>query len=251
MTPAPTMHDLIETVRTDAGTDDPLVLLATASATVAKIADATDAVLGHFVDQCRLRGHSWTEISASLGVTKQAAHKRFAFDVTFERVTARAREALDESAKAAQRLGHPYVGTEHLLLGLLVDPASLAAKVLTEMGVTREAVEAAIALRTGTQVAAAGDPPLTPLAKDAVGRALREALTLGHNYIGTEHILLALLDDTEGTAAAILTSLGVTLDRVRARVIQVLSELVTARTATAPPQASAAPRRASAPRKRG
>lgn len=79
MTPAPTLQELIETVQRDAPSADLLDLLATASSTVARLEEVGDAVLGHFVDRCRRHGHSWTEISAALGVSKQAAHKRFSF----------------------------------------------------------------------------------------------------------------------------------------------------------------------------
>jgi hypothetical protein len=220
------MAELIATVRADAETDDPLALLATASATIATLTETGDAVLGHFVDQCRLNGHSWTEISGSLGVTKQAAHKRFTFEPTLERFTARARAALDESGEAAMRLGHGYVGTEHMLLGLLVDPEGLAAKVLTELNVTAAGVEAAIVAHTPATDIHITTPPFTPLARDAVARTVREAIGLGHNYVGTEHILLALMDDSDGMAASILTSLGVTLEPVRARVVELLAGYV-------------------------
>ncbi|HZI37104.1 MAG TPA: hypothetical protein VFF24_02265, partial [Acidimicrobiia bacterium] len=116
MTPAPTLQGLIETVEADAASADPLDLLATASSTVAQLAEVGDAVLGHFVDRCRRNGHSWTEISGALGVTKQAAHKRFSFTApTLERFTERARRAVDAAAVAARDLRHNFVGTEHLL----------------------------------------------------------------------------------------------------------------------------------------
>src|SRR5882724_2278502 len=86
MTPAPTLQELIQTVERDAASSDVLDLLATASSTVAQLEEVGDAVLGHFVDRCRRQGHSWTEISGALGVSKQAAHKRFSFPApTLER----------------------------------------------------------------------------------------------------------------------------------------------------------------------
>src|SRR5215470_5654682 len=112
MTPGPTIDQLIATVRTDAGSSDPLEQLATASRTVAELEEVADAALSHFVDQCRRSGRSWSDISKALGVTKQAAHKRFSLTSapTFERFTPRARAVLAGSRTEAQRLGHPYVG---------------------------------------------------------------------------------------------------------------------------------------------
>src|SRR6266550_1738741 len=128
MTPAPGLQELIETVERDAPGQDLLDLLATASATVSQLEEAGDALLGHYVDRCRGHGHSWSEISTALGVTKQAAHKRFSFPApTLERVTERARRTIDAAAGAARSMGHNYVGTEHLLLGLFAEPEGLAA----------------------------------------------------------------------------------------------------------------------------
>src|SRR5471032_979280 len=116
MTPAPGLQDLIETVRADASSGDPLEQLAVASTTVAELEAVGDAVLSHFVDQCRRNGRSWSEISAALGVSKQAAHKRFSLaTASLERWTPRAQSALRAAAGEARQLGHGYVGTEHLL----------------------------------------------------------------------------------------------------------------------------------------
>src|SRR5262245_30869963 len=143
MTPAPSLQELIETVERDTQSSASLDLLATASSTVAQLEEVGDAVLGHFVDRCRRNGHSWTEISTALGVSKQAAHKRFTFPApTLERFTPRARGAVDAATKAARSLGHDFVGTEHLLLGLFAEPQGLAALALAEAGVDRAAVEA-------------------------------------------------------------------------------------------------------------
>ena len=143
MTPGPTLQELITTVRSDAASPDPLDQLATASRTVAELVDVGDAVLGHFVDQCRRSGRSWSEISGALGVTKQAAHKRFSIALapTLERMTERARSALRAAVEDARSLGHNYVGTEHILLGLYEPARGLAAQILSEAGITRAEVE--------------------------------------------------------------------------------------------------------------
>jgi hypothetical protein len=228
MTPAPTLQELIETVERDAASADPLDLLASASSTVAQLEEVGDAVLGHFVDRCRRHGHSWTEISSALGVSKQAAHKRFSLPApTLERFTDRARRALDAAAKAALGLGHNFVGTEHLLLGLFAQPEGLAARVLAEVGVDREAVEAKV-----LEVVPRGSEPLldnplyTPRAAMALQGALEEALRLGHNYIGTEHILLSLVRDPHALSARALSDLGVSLESTRTRVVEMVNQIM-------------------------
>jgi hypothetical protein len=231
MTPAPTLQELIDTVERDAPGSGPLDLLATASSTVAQLEEVGDAVLGHFVDRCRRNGHSWTEISAALGVSKQAAHKRFSFPApTLERVTDRARRAIDAATVAARALGHNHVGTEHLLLGLFAEPDGLAARALAEAGVDRAAVEA----RVLESVPRGGEPrlenpPYTPRASLALQGALEEALRLAHNYIGTEHILLGLLRDRDGLAARVLGDLGVRPEEIRSRLVDMVDAIARAR----------------------
>src|SRR6204780_5417786 len=133
MTPAPTLQELIDGVRADSSDDDVLTQLSQASKTVGDLEQTGDALLGHFVDQCRRSGRSWSEISGALGVSKQAAHKRFTFDVpVFERFTDRARAVLEQSEVEAHGLGHGFVGTEHLLLALFESFDGVAAKVLAE-----------------------------------------------------------------------------------------------------------------------
>jgi hypothetical protein len=227
MTPAPTLQELIETVERDAPSSELLDLLATASSTVAQLEEVGDAVLGHFVDRCRRNGHSWTEISSALGVTKQAAHKRFSFpSPTLERFTERARRAVDGAAKAALDLGHNFVGTEHLLLGLFTQPEGLAARALAEAGIDREAVETKV-----LEVIPRGSEPLldnplyTPRASLALQAALGEALRLGHNYIGTEHILLGLVRDRDALSARALSELGVSAEWIRTRLVDMVNAI--------------------------
>ena len=231
MTPAPTLQDLIETVERDASGAGLLDQLATASATVAQLEEVGDAVLGHFVDRCRRNGHSWTEISSALGVSKQAAHKRFTFPApTLERFTPRARTAVNGAAAAARALGHNYVGPEHILLGLFADPQSLAALVLAEAGVERGTVEASVldAIPRGSEPLL-DNPPYIPQASLALQGALGEALRLGHNYIGTEHILLGVMRDRDTLAVRILGDLGVSPEWVRTRLVDMVTALAEGR----------------------
>ena len=224
MAPAPELKELIRTVEVDAAAPEPLRQLAMASQTAAELTETSDALVGHFVDRCRKAGHSWAEISGALGVTKQAAHKRFSWATpALERFTARAREAVDAATDAAKALDQPYVGTEHVLLGLFEPEGSIALAILEEAGLTRDGVEAALLARIPRGAGAPGEPPLTPRAASALAGALSEALALGHNYIGTEHILLGLFREPEGVAYLLLEEAGVTHDACRAKVLEMLS----------------------------
>jgi len=223
MTPGPTLQELIDGVRADVPADDPLLQLSQASKTVTDLEQTTDALLGHFVDQCRRGGHSWSEISGALGVSKQAAHKRFSFDVpTFERFTERARIVLTQAEEEARNLGHGFVGTEHLLLALFESPDGLAARVLGETGITRSMAETQILAQvTRGSGSEEGKLPYTPRAKAAVRNAVGEAVKLGHSYVGTEHLLLGLFLDPDAIAARVLMGLGADYDQLRVRITEV------------------------------
>jgi hypothetical protein len=225
MTPAPTMTEIIDAIRADSASADPLDQLVTAAEMVAAISEVSDSALGFFVDQCRRNGRSWAEISGALGVTKQAAHKRFtATEPTAELLTALAQGGLFAAGQEAIRLGHNYVGTEHLLLGLLDSKRGIACQVLNDRGVVRKTVRERIAAIVPPVPGHLSTPgPYTPRATQCLTRATSEALTLGHNYVGTEHLLLAVSADADGLAAQILTALGTTHDDLRAAVIAKLS----------------------------
>ncbi len=261
MTPPPTLQQLIDTVRQDAGSDQSLDQLITAAATAAQLEETTDALLGHFVDRCRRDGRSWTEISTALGVTKQAVHKRFASALaahivaatpspTFERFTDRARHVIAASRQAAVSLGADAVGTEHLLLALFAEPEGIAGRTLAAMNLTEDNVRAAlVAARpqdhdhdddsggqpaagqpAGEQLAtehaghAANSPPYDEDAKCAMRDALTVALEFSHNYIGTEHLLLGLYRNANSTAAWILGEAGALESTARAHVIDLLRQ---------------------------
>ncbi|HYL53815.1 MAG TPA: Clp protease N-terminal domain-containing protein [Acidimicrobiia bacterium] len=228
MAPPPTLQDLIELAERDAETSAPLDQLTAAATTVAHLERVGDAVLSHFVDRARVSGHSWSEISGALGVTKQAAHKRFSFPApaapALERFTPRARRVLEHAETTAQALRHNYIGTEHLLLALFDEPEGIGAKVLVELGADREAVAREVLQRTTRGTAATtATVPMTPRATAVLAAAVGQALELGHNYVGTEHLLLGLFSDTEGMAAQVLATLGVDRQQVRGRIIEMLA----------------------------
>jgi ATP-dependent Clp protease ATP-binding subunit ClpC len=142
----------------------------------------------------------------------------------FERFTDRARRVVVLAQEEARLLNHNYIGTEHILLGLIHEGEGVAAKALESLGISLEAVRAQVEEIIGHGGSApSGHIPFTPRAKKVLELSLREALQLGHNYIGTEHILLGLIREGEGVAAQVLVKLGADLSRVRQQVIQLLS----------------------------
>jgi Clp amino terminal domain, pathogenicity island component len=141
----------------------------------------------------------------------------------FERFTDRARRVVVLAQEEARMLNHNYVGTEHILLGLIHEGEGVAAKALESLGISLEAVRQQVEEIIGQgQQALSGHIPFTPRAKKVLELSLREAQQLGHNYIGTEHILLGLIREGEGVAAQVLVKLGADLNRVRQQVIQLL-----------------------------
>ena len=141
----------------------------------------------------------------------------------FERFTDRARQVVVLAQEEARMLNHNYIGTEHILLGLIHEGEGVAAKALESLGISLEAVRQQVEEIIGQgQQAPSGHIPFTPRAKKVLELSLREALQLGHNYIGTEHILLGLIREGEGVAAQVLVRLGADLNRVRQQVIQLL-----------------------------
>jgi ATP-dependent Clp protease ATP-binding subunit ClpA len=141
----------------------------------------------------------------------------------FERFTDRARQAVELAHDEAMRLDHSYIGTEHLLLGLIREGEGVAAQALEALGISLDDVRQQVEQIIGQgQQAPSGQIPYTPRAKKVLELALREAKQLGHHYIGTEHLLLGLIREGHGVAAQVLTELGADLNRVRQQVIQLL-----------------------------
>ncbi|GAA4699333.1 ATP-dependent Clp protease ATP-binding subunit ClpC [Promicromonospora umidemergens] len=142
----------------------------------------------------------------------------------FERFTDRARRVVVLAQEEARMLNHNYIGTEHILLGLIHEGEGVAAKALESLGISLDGVRTQVTEIIGEgQQAPSGHIPFTPRAKKVLELSLREALQLGHNYIGTEHILLGLIREGEGVAAQVLTKMGADLNKVRQQVIQLLS----------------------------
>jgi len=207
--------------------EEPLEQLTDAVLAAETLGEVADHLIGHFVDQARKSGASWTEIGKCMGVTKQAAQKRFvpkadaALDpqAGFARFTPRARNVVVVAQNKAGEAGNNEIGTDHLLLGLFADPDGLAPKLLAGQGIDADKVAKSITLPPRVD----DRPTLIPFngqAKKALELTFRQALRLGHNYVGTEHILLALweAEDEDGT----LHRLGVDRDRFERELVAAL-----------------------------
>ncbi|MGH3753226.1 MAG: Clp protease N-terminal domain-containing protein [Pseudonocardiaceae bacterium] len=231
------LDDLIEAIKKVHS--DALEQLSDAVIAADHLGDVADHLIGHFVDQARRSGASWTDIGRSMGVTKQAAQKRFVpkrpgepsdLDPSqgFSRFTERARNVVMAAQNEARAAGNDEIRPEHLVLGLLSEPDALAASSIVAHGVPLEAVRRAA---TATLPSAADQVPdlipFDPRARKALELTFREALRMGHNYIGTEHILLALLELEDGTG--VLTGLGVDKATAEANITAAVAATLAAR----------------------
>jgi len=227
------LDDLIEAIKKVH--EDALDQLQDAVIAADHLGDVADHLIGHFVDQARRSGASWTDIGKSMGVTRQAAQKRFVPKAEsdldpgqgFGRYTPRARNVVMAAHNEAKTAGNDLTVPAHLVLGLLAEPDGLAAKAITAQGVTADAVrESATA---ALPPPAENVPELVPYdggAKKVLELTFREALRLGHNYIGTEHILLALLEHEAGTGVlGVLGGLGIDKAATEANIAQALQQL--------------------------
>ena len=217
---------LIERVGCQARTDDPLDPLRVAAGVAAELNRTADSLLGHYVDQARRAGASWSDVGRALGVTKQAAHERF-IGPDLTRFTNRARAAVVLASAEASHLGYRWVAVPHLLLGLLKEDSGVAARALMSLGVSIKTLRAAVLdAAPGAGEAEAGEmtPPLAPQTMRLLGEAAPNAAqALGHDYIGTEHLLLALCTARDAMVEQILATLGVADLEVRGEVLAVLT----------------------------
>lgn len=237
------IKDLVTEVRRRSSGDSDLEHLAAAVGLGEDLSRPADAVIGHFVEAARQGGHSWAEIGSVLGVTRQAAQQQDSArrkrpgwrrsgrrkpGGALDRCTERMRVVLALAQHEAERLQHNFVGSEHLLLGLLHEGEGMAAHVLRDLGLDLDATRSRVEQIIGCGPIDPGAPdcgvrPFTPRAKRVLELAHKEALKLGHNYMGTEHALLGLLAEGEGVAAQVLVELGVELPGLRRRVLELVA----------------------------
>src|SRR5277367_3214660 len=164
------------------------------------------------------------EVGAGCGTARSGDHRRIGVDRMFERFTDRARKVMHLANQEAQRFNHEYVGTEHMLLGLIKEGSGVAANVLKNLEVDLRKIrnEVEKIVQAGPEMVTMGKLPQTPRAKKAIEYAIEEARNLNHNYVGTEHLLLGLLREQEGVAAQVLLNLNLKLDEVREEVLNLL-----------------------------
>jgi hypothetical protein len=225
------LDDLIEAITSVHS--DVLDQLADAVLAADHLGEVADHLIGHFVDRARRSGASWTEIGRGMGVTKQAAQKRFVAkgltadldpEQGFSRFTPRARNTVVAAQNEARAAGNPEITPAHLALGLLSEPAAIATEVIEALGVLPETLRRTVG---NTLPPASGPvPDLIPFdagARKALELTYREALRLGHNYIGTEHILLALLELEDNSG--VLAGLGMDKELTERHVVAALNRL--------------------------
>ncbi len=232
------LDNLIAYVRSLHPNGGPLDHLSDAIVTGRELSDQADAVIGHFVDQARASGASWSQIGQAMGVTKQAAQKRFTArdeplvpeGKAFTGFTPRARIAVAAAGQLAEADKDGTIDTAHLAAGALLDPAGLAAKATRRLGVTAEQVYDA--LDVGIPTSSADPEPeallglhYSPGCREAFKQALRAALRLGHNYIGTEHLLLGAVAN-DGPVPEALATLGLRADLVEGAITIEIADAV-------------------------
>ncbi|MEV4411249.1 Clp protease N-terminal domain-containing protein [Catellatospora sp. NPDC049609] len=224
MAETPRLDDLIDVIKQRHPDGDPLEQLSDAVVLGQHLGELADHLIGHFVDRARHSGASWTDIGQSMGVTKQAAQKRFvprepgasSEDMkVFARYDDAARQAVVGAQQLAAQAGHGNIGPEHLVLAMLRE-TSTGTQALMAVA-PYETVVAELTRRfPSTGAAATGPVPFSAHGKKALELAHRASLRLGHEHIGTEHLLLGVLELGEGDTVAILTGAGVTKEGVEA-----------------------------------
>jgi hypothetical protein len=218
------LADLIARMDAELPDTDNLARISEAQLRAHTLADLGEQLVGHYVGQAKQAGASWTQIGEAIGVSKQAAQQRWV-PTMFDRFTKRARHAVVLAQEAARVRKHHYIGTEHLLLGLLGESDGLAGQMLVAMAGSTEAVTQAVDAKVepGTENAPA-KIPFTLKGKEALEQAIIQAKELDHNFVGTEHMLLALLAVQDGVAAEVLAELNVDLATVLEKTLELLAE---------------------------
>ncbi|TDE42838.1 ATP-dependent Clp protease ATP-binding subunit [Nonomuraea mesophila] len=231
------LDDLISSIKKRHPDADPLGELSDAVALGEHIGEVADHLIGHFVDQARRSGASWTDIGRGMGVTKQAAQKRFvpkdggqdlpADMRAYARFTDRARSVVVKAQEEAREGGHDHIEPGHLVLGLLREPEALAAATMVALGASPGSVKDAVTAALGP---GEGSPrqmvtPFSAQGRKALDLTLREGLRLGHDYVGTEHILLGILSLEDGPVVRALADLGVTKEPAEREILRAIDEI--------------------------
>jgi hypothetical protein len=220
------LADLIARLEAELPDADDMARISEAQLRAHTLSDLGEQLVGHYVGQAKRAGASWSQIGEAIGVSKQAAQQRWVPPI-FDSFTDRARHVVVLAQEAARARKHHHIGTEHLLLGLLGEPGGVAGRALVALVGSTEAVADAVdgRLEPGTENSPARIP-FTPKGKETLEQAMIQTKKLGHNYVGTEHLLLGLLAVDDGVAASVLTELNVDLPTARSKVVELLAETV-------------------------
>lgn len=220
--------------------DDPLSAIAQAEAVAGELVALGDRLIGFYVERARRAGHSWAEIGAHVGISRQAAQQRFAprwssltvADLTaaggLDRATGRLRTALEAAEQRARSLGHDAIEEAHLLLAVLDDHDALAARAVRAIGADVDALRGRIGDTLEGHATGVDVPPLAVEARRGLGRAAAAALAMGHNYVGTEHLLLGIVGTTDPALATALHESGLEPDVLHAAIRELLDVLLRA-----------------------
>jgi hypothetical protein len=222
--------ELIAGIESDLPGDDIMAKITEAQVRAHTLNALGDQLVGVYVAKAKQAGASWTDIGDAIGVSKQAAQQRWV-PQTFEHFTNRARHAVVLSQEAARAHRHNFIGTEHILLGLLGEPDGLAYQLMVASAGSEEAVRQAVddRLEPEGKKAPRGHIAFSAGGKQAIEEAVREAAELGHDFVGTEHLLLGVLNVGDGTAAAAAGSFGMDAGNTRPVVVQKVMELLAQR----------------------
>src|ERR1700744_3283633 len=207
------LADLIAHLDEDLPGASDLARISEAQLRAQTLSDLADQLVGHYVSQAKQAGASWSEVGGAIGGSKQAAQQRHA-PAAFERYTDLNRHSIVLAQEAARTHKHDFIGTEHMLLGLLGEPRGLAYQVLIAKAGSEQHVRDAIEaeLPPGGKKAPRGHIAFRPESKEAIEQTQRASAELGHDWVGTEHTLLALIRAEDSPAARILRHLGFTAD---------------------------------------
>jgi hypothetical protein len=224
------LTDLIQNVDQDLSGSPALDKITEALARSHTLGALGDQLVSHYVAIAKNEGASWTEIGDAIGVSKQAAQQRHSPKI-FNRYTDFARHSVVLAQEAARARKHDYIGTEHLLLGVLDEPRGLGSKILAAEAGSADAVRAALRARMHEDgdKAQRGHIPFTPRGRKALEQATAEAEALGHDFVGTEHILLGVAAVPQGIADLVLTDLGLPVARLRELVADEVARLLAER----------------------
>ncbi|MEO7802958.1 MAG: Clp protease N-terminal domain-containing protein [Actinomycetota bacterium] len=216
----PTMEQLAQFIRQGHSDQNPLDQVAAAVELQVHLADISDRVVGNFVSASRRAGHSWSEIGKILGVTKQAVHHRHQSRWAHYRFSEEAELCFESAQKEAQKLKHNFIGTEHLLLGMLANPKSIAGKALRSLGLSITRIRTRVEELEGKGNRIFLIPTtLTPRARNVLDIALRTAVAFGYQRIYSGHIALSLIEAGEGIGPDLLNEFGIERGALEALIV--------------------------------